>query len=99
MHTLRRQSSRRHRYCAAKIQFRGHTLARDCLLINISRRDVRLNVEELDVPDEFVLFLSIKGTVQEITCKVAWRCADEVGAKFVAVVGRPAFVEREKLSV
>jgi hypothetical protein len=98
MHTLRRQSSRRHHYRAAKIQFRGHALARDCLVINISKGGVRLNVKGLDVPDEFVLFFSNGGIVQEITCKVAWRFDDEVGAKFVAVVGRPGFVEWEKLS-
>jgi hypothetical protein len=98
MHTLRRQSLRRHHYRAAKIQFRGDTLMRDCLVINISKGGVRLNMEGLDVPDEFVLFLSQDGIVQESTCKVAWRCGDEVGAKFVAVVGRPGFVEREKLS-
>jgi hypothetical protein len=98
MHTLRRRSSRRHHYRAAKIQLRGDTLARDCLVINISKGGVRLNVEGLDVPDEFVLFLSNDGIVQESTCKVAWRFGDEVGAKFVAVVGRPGFVVREKLS-
>jgi hypothetical protein len=50
------------------------------------------------VPDEFVLFFSDDGIVQESTCKVTWRFGDEVGAKFVAVAGRPGFVVREKLS-
>jgi hypothetical protein len=98
MHTLRRRSSRRHHFRAAKIQLGGDTLARDCLVINISKGGVRLNVEGLDVPDEFVLFLSNDGIVQENTCKVAWRFGDEVGAKFVAVAQRPAIAEREKLS-
>jgi hypothetical protein len=98
MHTLRRRSSRRHHYCAAKIQLRGDTLPRDCLVINISKGGVRLNVEGLNLPDEFVLFLSNDGIVQESTCKVTWRLGDEVGAKFVAVVGSPGFVVREKLS-
>jgi hypothetical protein len=44
MHTLRRRSSRRHHYHAAKIQLGGDTLARDCLVINLSKGGVRLNV-------------------------------------------------------
>ena len=99
MHTLRRRSSRRPHYRVAKIQLGGETLARDCLVINISKGGVRLNVEGLKVPDEFVLLLSNDGIVQESTCKVAWRFGDEVGAKFVAAVRRPGFAEREKLSV
>jgi hypothetical protein len=98
MHTLRRRSSRRHHYRAAKIQLRDDTLARDCLVINLSKGGVRLNVEGLDVPDEFVLFLSNDGIVQESTCKVTWRFGDELGAKFVAVVERRGFVVPEKLS-
>jgi hypothetical protein len=98
MHTLRRRSTRRHQCRAAKIQLRGDTLARDCLVINISKGGVRLNVEGLDVPDEFALLLSNDGLVQESTCKVTWRFGDEVGAKLVAVVGPPSFVVREKLS-
>jgi hypothetical protein len=98
MHTLRRRSPRRHHYRAAKIQFGSDTLARDCLVINVSKGGVRLNVEGLDVPDKFVLCLSNDGIVQESTCKVAWRFGDEVGAKFIAVAQRPGFAEREKLS-
>ena len=98
MHKLRRQSPRRHHCRAAKIQIGGDAPARDCLLIDISKGGVRLNVEGLEVPDEFVLFLSNDGIIQESTCKVIWRFGDEVGAKFVGVVGRPGFVEREKLS-
>jgi hypothetical protein len=97
MHTLKRQSPRRHHYRVAKIQFGADALARDCLVINISKGGVRLNMEGLSVPDEFVLFLSNDGIVQEITCKVAWRLGDDVGAKFIAVK-RPALVRREKLS-
>jgi hypothetical protein len=97
MHTLRRQSPRRHHYRVAKIQFGTDPLARDCLVINISKGGVRLNVEGLSVPDEFVLFLSNDGIVQEITCRVAWRLGDDVGAKFIALK-RPAFVRGEKLS-
>src|ERR1700691_76973 len=98
MHTLRRRLMRRHHCRAAKIQLRDDTLARDCLVINISKGGVRLNVEGLDVPDEFVLLLSNDGIVQENTCKVAWRFGNEVGAKFVAVIRPTGFGEREKIS-
>ncbi len=96
MHTLRRRSSRRRCYRAAKIQLRGGTWARDCLVIDISDVGVRLNAEGLDVPDEFVLLLSIDGVVRESTCKVVWRRGDEVGAKFVTAAQRPRFAEPEK---
>ena len=98
MHKLRRRSSRRHHCRAAKIQTGGDAPARDCLLIDISKGGVRLNVEGLVVPDEFVLFLSNDGIVQESACKVAWRFGDEVGAKFVDIDRRASLTEREKLS-
>jgi hypothetical protein len=87
MCALRRRSARHRHYRAAKIELGGDALTRGCFVI-----------QGLDVPDEFVLFLSNGGVVQEITCKVAWRFDDEVRAKFVAIVGRPGFVERDKLS-
>jgi hypothetical protein len=98
MHKLRRRSSRRHQCRAAKIQIGGDPPARDCLLIDISKGGVRLNVGGLNVPDEFVLILSNGGIIQESACKIAWRFGDEVGAKFVGAAECPGFVEREKLS-
>ena len=96
MHTLRRRSSRRRCYRAAKIRLADGTPAQDCLVIDISDAGVRLNAEGLDLPDEFVLLLSNDGVIRENTCKVAWRCGDEVGAKFVTVARRPHFAEPEK---
>jgi hypothetical protein len=98
MHTLRRRSPRRYHYRAAKIQLEGDALAHDCLVINISKGGVRLSVERLDIPDEFVLLLDNDGIVQKRSCKVTWRFADEIGAKFVAAVKQPGFAEPEKLS-
>jgi len=98
MHTLRRRSPRRYHYRAAKIQLEGDALAHDCLVINISKGGVRLHVDGLDIPDEFVLLLNNDGVVQKSTCKVAWRSGNEIGAKFVAAVRRPGFSEPEKLS-
>jgi len=97
MHRLRRRSARRYHCRAAKIQLGGGTVARDCLVINISNGGVRLNVEGLDVPDEFVLLLSEDGIVQESTYKVIWRFGHELGAKVVSVVRPPGFAEQEKL--
>jgi len=97
MHRFRRRSARRRHCRAAKIQLGGGTVARDCLVINISDAGVRLNVDGLDVPDEFVLLLSNDGVIQESTCKVVWRFGHEVGAKFVSAVRRPGFAEQEKL--
>ena len=82
MHTLRRRSSRRHCFRAAKIQLGAST--RDCLVMDISDGGVRLNAKGLNVPDEFALLLSTDGVVRESMCKVAWRYGDEVGAKFLA---------------
>ena len=94
MHTLRRRSSRRHCFRAAKIQLGAWT--RDCLVMDISDGGVRLNAKGLDVSDEFLLLLSTDGVVRESMCQVAWRYGDEVGAKFAAAARRPHFAEPEK---
>jgi PilZ domain len=98
MHMLRRRSLRRRDCHAVKIQLGADALARDCLLINVSDGGVRLNVEGLEVPDEFVLFFYDKGTVEKSTCRVVWREGNEIGAKFIAVVRQPASARQEKLS-
>ena len=97
MHRFRRRSARRRHCRAAKIQLGDGVPACDCLVIDISNGGVRLNVEGLDVPDEFVLLLSEDGIVQESTYKVIWRFGHELGAKFVSVVRPPGFAEQEKL--
>jgi PilZ domain-containing protein len=66
----------------------------DCLVIDISDGGVRLNVEGLDVPDEFVLLISNDRKVQERAYKVVWRFGNELGAKLVSGVGQPGFAER-----
>ena len=81
----KRRSDRSRHYRSAKIRLGGGTPPRDCLIIDISEGGLRLNVEGLDVPDEFVL---LSGT-RENTYRVAWRFGYEVGAKFVGVVRRP----------
>jgi len=97
MHRFRRRSARRRHCRAAKIQLGDGVPACDCLVIDISNGGVRLNVEGLDVPDEFVLLLSEDGIVQESTYKMIWRFGNEVGAKFVSAVRPPGLAERDKL--
>jgi hypothetical protein len=95
MHRLRRREARRRYYRAAKIRFEAGARARDCLVIDVSDGGVRLNVEGLDVPDEFVLLISKDGTAQEGAYKVVWRFGNELGAKFVSGVRRPGFAGRD----
>ncbi len=82
----RRQSVRSLCHRAAKIQAGTGTRPRDCVVVDISDNGVRLHVDGFDVPDEFVLILSGRGTVEECACVVVWRLGDEVGARFVNVV-------------
>jgi len=90
MHRLRpeerRRAPRRRLYRLAKIELGAGIQARDCHVIDISDDGVRLNVERLDVPNEFVLLLSGDGVVREKAYKVVWRRGPEVGAKFVSIV-------------
>jgi hypothetical protein len=81
----KRGSARSRHYRSAKIRLGAGALPRDCLIIDISDSGLRLNVEGLDVPDEFVLLSG----AQESTYKVAWRFGYDLGAKFVSVVRRP----------
>ena len=56
---------------------------------------MRLNVEGLDVPDEFVLLVSNKGKVEERAYKVVWRFGNELGAQFVSGGRRLGIAERD----
>jgi hypothetical protein len=86
----RRQSRRRLINRMAKIQLASGTLPRDCLITDISAGGVRLHVEGLDVPDDFVLLLSGEGIVaKECAYRVVWRLGHEIGASFVGILRRP----------
>lgn len=88
----RRRSRRRVLNRMAKIQCTAGTLARDCLITDISDGGVRLHVEGFEVPDEFVLLLSGEGLdASERAYRVVWRLGYEVGARFVGVIRRKAF--------
>jgi hypothetical protein len=56
---------------------------------------VRLNVEGLNVPDEFMLLISNKGKVEERAYKVVWRFGNELGATLVSGARRQGIAERD----
>ena len=93
MHRLRRQEARQRCYRPAKIKLAAG--ARDCLIIDMSDGGVRLNVEGLDVPDEFVLLISHKGKVEERAYKVIWRFGNELGAQYVSGARLLGIAERD----
>jgi hypothetical protein len=85
----RRRAPRRVINRMAKLQAGNGTLPRDCLVTDISDGGVRLHVEGLDVPEDFVLLLSGEHVAdEERHYKVMWRLGHEIGAKFVRSVKR-----------
>jgi PilZ domain len=59
---------------------------RYCLVTNISAEGVRLQLNGIDVVDEFVLLFHGAGAAQDGTYKVVWRSGRDVGAKFISAV-------------
>jgi hypothetical protein len=91
----RRRSQRRVLNRPARIYFGPGNVQRDCVVNDISDGGVRLRVEGVDVPDEFVLSLAEDGySFKERAYQVVWRLGPELGAKFLGQarrgVGRPA---------
>jgi len=78
----------------AKIQLGNGSLARDCLITDISTGGVRLHVEGYDVPDDFVLLLSGEDLARECNYHVIWRLGHEIGAQLVGLVRRSDLVAR-----
>jgi hypothetical protein len=68
----------------AKIQLGYDGPLAYCLITDISDGGVRIYLNGLDVPDEFVLLLSGDGPAKDGRYKVVWREDDEVGAKYVS---------------
>jgi hypothetical protein len=95
MHRLRRREARQRYYRPAKIKLAAGARACDCSVVDISDGGVRLNVEGLNVPDEFMLLISNKGKVEERAYKVIWRFGNELGAQFVSGARRLGIAERE----
>jgi PilZ domain len=59
---------------------------RYCLVTNVSAEGVRLQLNGIDVVDEFVLLFHGAGAAKDGTYKVVWRSGRDVGAKFVSGV-------------
>jgi hypothetical protein len=78
-----RKSKRRPISRYGKLQLPGGSMARDCLVTDISEGGVRLHIEGLDVPEQFVLLISLdQGKPALRHCRVIWKLGYEVGAKF-----------------
>jgi PilZ domain len=89
MITDKRRSKRKTISRHAKIQFSNGSLPRDCLITDMSEGGVRLHVEGVDVPDQFVLLLTDgSGTTRPQDCSVVWRLGLELGVKFAVHAGR-----------
>jgi hypothetical protein len=99
MGVLKAEDRRRSRRCllnrVAKIQVATGTLPRDCLITDISDGGIRIHVEDVDVPDEFVLMLSGEGlAASERAYRVVWRLGYEIGAEFVSDIKRGGYAAR-----
>jgi hypothetical protein len=57
---------------------------RYCLVTNASAEGVRLQLNGIDVIDEFVLLFHGAGPAPDGTYKVVWRSGRDVGAKFIS---------------
>ena len=68
----------------AKIQLGYDAPPTYCFVTDISEGGVRLYLNGLEVPDEFVLLLSGDGPAKDGRYKVVWRQGNEVGAKYVS---------------
>jgi hypothetical protein len=66
----------------AKVQAETGGLPRDCLITDISAEGARLHVEGIDVPDQFLLWITGERDVRR-ECRVVWRLGHEVGVTFV----------------
>ena len=78
----RRKSERDIINRAATITSLVDTLARDCLITDMSDGGVRLFAAGIEVPEEFVLLMEdVDDTGRR--CRVVWRLGSEVGAEFV----------------
>jgi hypothetical protein len=66
----------------AKIHARLGSLARECLVTDVSDGGVRLFSERMELPSEFVIqFADAEQSKRE--CRVVWRLGPEVGAEFI----------------
>jgi hypothetical protein len=79
----RRRSPRQRLGRLATIKLGVGIEPRYCLVTNVSAEGVRLQLNGIDVVDEFVLLFHGAGEAQDGTYKVVWRSGRDVGAKFI----------------
>jgi hypothetical protein len=87
----RRESARHRLGRLATIKLGIGIAPRYVLITNISPEGVRLQLNGIEVIDEFVLlFHGSGGPAQDGTYKVVWRQGQDVGAKFMSAVTQNA---------
>jgi hypothetical protein len=74
---------RRQLYHLTKMKTGSGFPLRDCLILDISDRGVRIYIGGLNVPDRFNLFLG-ENVVSEYSYEVIWRRDREIGAKLIS---------------
>jgi hypothetical protein len=57
---------------------------RYCLVTNVSEEGVRLQLNGIDLVDEFVLLFPGESPARDGTYKVVWKQGRDVGAKFIS---------------
>jgi PilZ domain len=82
----RRQSLRRRFGRLATIKLGVGIAPRYCLVTNVSEEGVRLQLNGIDVIDEFVLLFPGESAARDGTYKVVWKQGRDVGAKFISPV-------------
>ncbi len=82
----RRRSPRRRLGRLATIKLGVGIAPRYCLVTNVSEEGVRLQLNGIEVIDEFVLLLNGSDVARDGTYKVVWRQGQDVGAKFISSV-------------
>ncbi len=82
----RRRSPRRRLGRLATIKLGVGIAPRYCLVTNVSEEGVRLQLNGIEVIDEFVLLFNGTEAARDGTYKVVWRKGQDVGAKYVSAV-------------
>lgn len=80
----RRRSSRHRMGRLATIKPGVGIAPRYCLVTNVSEEGVRLQLNGIDLVDEFVLLFPGESPARDGTYKVVWKQGRDVGAKFIS---------------
>ncbi len=86
----RRRSPRRRLGRLATIKLGVGIAPRYCLVTNVSEEGVRLQLNGIEVVDEFVLLFNGSDVARDGTYRVVWRQGQDVGAKFISSVTQNA---------